>query len=163
MEWISITGWALSLIGTCVAIYQIHKTKKISAAARDASLLTSTTLQRNLAILSMSSCVSEIEEIKALIRGARYESALIRVSDLIGKLAQFKTMPKASNISEIPSMQEIFVQLSILRERLELKLHKPNSSLNAPDVNRALSAAADAIHEWIGLHKFLENGVSNDK
>lgn len=162
-DWVSATGSLLSFLGVLVALHQIGKVKNAAESARKASENTSLNLQRNMAMIDISSCINEIDEIKTLVRGNRFESALLRVSDLIGKMIQIKAMPKSETVSEIKGIKNILAQLDVLRDLLEKKLHKQNTAFNQSQVNKVLSSIADELHAWIGENKFSLAENTNDK
>ena len=163
MDWISALGSFLSLIGVLVALQQIGKVRSAAESAKVASEFASLNLQRNMAMIDISGCINEIEEIKVLIRGNRYESSLLRVSDLIGKIIQLKTMPKTDGVCEIKEINQKLAQLGVLRDLLEKKLHKPDTAFNPSKINSILSSIADELHAWIGENKFSLAENTNDK
>lgn len=163
MDWISAVGSFLSLIGVLVALHQIGKVRSAAESAQEASETTSTSLQKNMAMIDISSCITVIEEIKVLIRGDRYEAALLRVSDLVGKIIQLKTMPKSEGVSEIKKVSSMLAQLGVLRDLLEKKLHESDTEINPSKVNGILSSIADELHAWIGENKFALAERTNDQ
>ena len=65
---ISILGSVLSFVGVLVAIWQIKKTRKAAEAASAASLQAQQSIARNVLLVDVTSCISQLEEIKLLIR-----------------------------------------------------------------------------------------------
>ena len=145
MDWISAIGSVFSFLGVLVAIYQITKARDAAEAAKISAESASETLQKNVAMINVSGCVNEIEEVKVLIRNERVESALLRVCDLIGKIIQLKSMPKRDGISEIAEISNMLAQLGVLRDLLEKKLHKTNTSINPSQINSILSSISDDL------------------
>jgi hypothetical protein len=163
MDWISAIGSFLSLIGVLVALHQIGKVRSAAESAKVASELASSSLQKNMAMIDISSCITVIEEIKVLIRGDRYEASLLRVSDLVGKIIQLKTMPKSDGVTEINKISSLLAQLGVLRDLLENKLHKPDTAVNPSKINGVLSSISDELHAWIGENKFALAERLNDQ
>jgi len=162
MDWISAIGSFLSFIGVLVALRQLGKVRNAAESAKTASEFTSSNLQKNMAMIDISSCITEIEEIKVLIRGRRYESALLRVGDLIGKIIQLKSMPKSEGVFEINKISSMLAQLGVLRDLLEKKLHKPDTTVNPSKINGILSSISDELHAWVGENKFSLAERTND-
>ena len=163
MDWISAIGSVFSFLGVLVAIYQITKARDAAEAAKISAESASETLQKNVAMINVSGCVNEIEEVKVLIRNERVESALLRVCDLIGKIIQLKSMPKRDGISEIAEISNMLAQLGVLRDLLEKKLHKTNTSINPSQINSILSSISDDLNVWIGENKYLLPEITNDQ
>src|SRR5215213_1014217 len=95
--WLGLLGSLASLIGLPVAIWQISKTRRIAEAAKDASLETQAAISRNLLLSDVSNCTRNIEEIKFFTRNEKYESALIRITDLVSQLIQLRETLESSN------------------------------------------------------------------
>lgn len=163
MDWISAIGSVFSFIGVLVAIFQISKARNAAESAKASAESASENLQKNVAMINVSGCVNEIEEVKVLIRNERFESALLRVCDLIGKIIQLKSMPKRNGISEITEISNMLAQLGVLRDLLEKKLHKANTSINASQINNILSSISDDLNAWIGESKYLLPEITNDQ
>lgn len=158
MDWISALGSFLSFVGVLVALHQIGKIKKSAEAARIAAEISTTSIQKNMTMIDVSGCINEIEEIKVLIRNDRNESALLRLSDLIGKLIQIKAMPETDSFTPIKDIKNMLAQLGVLRDLLEKTLQKNTAPINSSRANRILSSIADELHVWIGAHKYSHNG-----
>lgn len=157
-DWIGIIGTALSLIGIIVAIFQINKTRKAAEAAQGAAQSAINAIHLNVTLADISTCINEVEEIKVMIRSERYEAALLRVTDLSGKIIQLKTMPKSKFVAHINNSKEMLTQLSVLRDLLERKLQDKNVKVHTPKVNKILSAISDDLHVWIGNNKYIPPG-----
>jgi hypothetical protein len=151
---IGVVGSILSAVGVYVAIRQINQTKKVAQAALEASEATQRGIASNVILADMSSCMRVIEEIKTLLRSRRYESALMRVTDLTGLIIQLQHLAAAG--SERPDLRarEALTSLSVLRDLLELKLDDDSTSLEVAKVNSELSKIADRLGHWIGRRKF---------
>lgn len=158
MDWISALGSICSFFGVLIALRQISKVRASADAAKDAAESAASSVQKNMAMIDVSSCINEIEEIKVLIRNSRHESALLRVNDLIGKIIQLKAIPETDKFNGINNISSMLGQLGVLRDLLEKKLHKTSTSVNSSQVNKILSTIADELHEWIGVHKYSHSG-----
>lgn len=86
VNWISIIGSFLSLLGVIIALWQISKTRRAAEAAEKSSLQTQKVISRNLLLSDVSTCTRNIEEIKQFVRIEKYEASLIRTNDLISQL-----------------------------------------------------------------------------
>lgn len=96
VNWISIIGSFLSLFGVIIALVQISKTRRAAEAAKDAAIQTQKAISRNLLLSDVSICIRNAEEIKSFVRNGKYESALIRVTDLISQLIQIREVLESS-------------------------------------------------------------------
>ncbi|MCG8073277.1 MAG: hypothetical protein N0C86_14985 [Candidatus Thiodiazotropha taylori] len=159
-EWFGSIGTLLTLVGIIIAVFQIRKTTRAAEAARVAAEITTSNIQLNVTLSDVSSCVNEVEEIKVLIRSMRYEAALLRVTDLSGRLIQLKNIPNNNNTNEQFKNKENLAQLSILRDLLERKLQDRNLEIKPSSVNKILSDISDDLHAWIGSNKYLSSGES---
>lgn len=157
-HWVSIFGTALSLLGITIAIYQILKTRKAAEAALLAANMATDAIQLNVTLTDVSSCINEVEEIKVMIRSKRYEAALLRVTDLSGRLIQLKNMPMNRFVKHVPNSKEMLAQLSVLRDLLERKLQNEKLPINASKINKILSEISDGLNIWIGSNKYLPGG-----
>ena len=93
-----------------------------------------------------------------LIRNDRNESALLRLSDLIGKLIQIRAMPETDSFTPIKDINNMLAQLGVLRDLLEKTLQKNTAPINSSRANKILSSIADELHAWIGAHKYSHSG-----
>lgn len=162
MDWVSAAGSVLSLIGVVIAIIQIRKVRTSSDAAKNAALHTSVALQLNMSMIDISGCINLIEEIKTLVRSGRYEAALLRVSDLMGKMIQIKSFPTTPNMASMEGMQSMLAQLGVLRDLLERKIHKASTQISQSQVNKTLSGIADDLNAWIGSNRFHTQERNHD-
>jgi hypothetical protein len=153
VNWISIFGSLLSLIGVIIALIQIYKTRRAAEAAKDASIQTQKAISRNLLLSDVSICTRNIEEIKQFVRIERYEAALIRVTDLISQLIQIREMlDRAKQVYQI-EFEERLSQLSIIRKDFEKKLAKSSVKINAVQINSQLAEISDELNKLIGETK----------
>lgn len=112
VNWISIIGSFLSLFGVIIALIQISKIRHAAEAAKDASLQTQNAILRNLLLSDVSVCVKHTEEIRLYLRGENYDSAQIRVNDLISQLIQVQEVLKSSSQNYQIDFEEIFLKLN---------------------------------------------------
>jgi hypothetical protein len=162
LNWISVIGSLLSLIGVIVAIWQILLVKRTAQAAKDASERTQKIISRNLLISTVSTCTKNLEEIKTYVRIERYESSLIRVNDLVTDLIQIQQRLEGTN-QQIPfEFEEMLSQLSIIREEFEKKVNKTSAKINNIQINSQLSLISDDLNKLIGgTIIIVENGEEN--
>ncbi len=153
VNWISIIGSFLSLIGVIIALVQINKTRRAAEAAKDASLQTQKAISRNLLLSDVPNCTRNIEEIKYFARNEKYESALIRVTDLVSQLIQLRETLESSNQSHQIEFEERLSQLVFIRVNFEKKLNKNSVKINIVQVNSQLSEISDELNKLIGKVK----------
>ena len=159
IKWIGVIGSVASLIGIAFAYWQIYKTRQAAEAAKDAADRTQKFISRNLLLSDVSTCTRNLEEIKLFVRIERYESAQIRIGDLILQLIQVREMLESSNYAHQIEFEETISQLSIIREDFEKKLAKSSAKINAVRVNSQLSKISDDLNKLIGRTKIaIEKG-----
>lgn len=155
VNWISIIGSFLSLIGVIIALVQISKTRRAAEAAKVASIQTQSVISRNLLLSDVSICARNIEEIKYFARNEKYESALIRVTDLVSQLIQLRETLESSNQSHQIEFEERLSQLVFIRVNFEKKLNKNSVKINTVQVNSQLSEISDELNKLIGKVKLV--------
>ena len=153
IKWIGVIGSIASLIGIAFAYWQIYKTRQAAEAAKDAADRTQKFISRNLLLSDVSTCTRNLEEIKLFVRIERYESAQIRIGDLILQLIQVREMLESSNYAHQIEFEETISQLSIIREDFEKKLAKSSAKINAVRVNSQLSKISDDLNKLLGRTK----------
>lgn len=154
VNWISIIGSFLSLIGVIIALVQIYKTRRAAEIAKDAVLETQKAISRNLLLSDVSICVKYIEEIRLYVRDERYELAQIRVNDLNSHFIQIQSLLKRSNQIHQIDFDEILFKLSNIRSMFEKKLTKSSVKINIAVVNSQLALISDDLNKLIGETKF---------
>lgn len=163
VNWISIIGSFLSLLGVSVAVWQILLVKRAAVAAKNASDQTQKTISQNLLLSNVHTCIKNLEEIQAFVRNERYESAQIRTSDLVSYLYQIQQRTKNSQQTLEIEYEEMLSQLSIIREDFERKVNKSSARINNVQINTQLSEISDSLHKLVGgtiivIEKGEENG-----
>ena len=143
VNWISIIGSLLSLIGVIIALVQISKTRRAAEAAKDAALQTQKDISHNLSISDVSTCLKHLEEIKSFARYEKYEAAQIRSGDLISQLIQIQEILSSSNQAHQIEFDKIISQLSQLRSKFEKKLADSSVKIDNTAVNEQLSLISD--------------------
>lgn len=159
IKWFGFIGSVASLIGIAFAIWQIYKTRRAAEAAKDAADYTQKFISRNLLLSDVSTCTRNLEELKLFVRIERYESAQIRIGDLILQLIQVREMLESSSYPYQIEFEETLSQLSIIREDFEKKLAKSSAKIDGVRVNSQLSKISDDLNKLIGGTKMaIEKG-----
>lgn len=150
IKWIGVIGSVASLIGLPIAIWQIYKTRRAAESAREASNNTQKIISQNLLLTDISTCAKLIDDVKSFVRNERYETALIRVTDLITQLNQSqRVFSKTATIEEL-DFEEFLGQLVIIRDLFERKINNSSVKINQARINGQLSEILDALNKWIG-------------
>ncbi len=163
VNWISIVGSILSLIGVGIAIWQIRLVKKAAVAAKEAVDQTQKTISQNLLLSNIHTCIKNLEEIQSFVRYERYDSAQIRTGDLVSYLYQIQQRTKSSQLTLEIKYEEMLSELSIIREEFERKVNKSSARINSVQINTRLSEISDSLHKLVGgtiiaIEKGEENG-----
>ncbi len=96
---------------------------------------------------------------KAFVRSGKYESALIRITDLVSQLIQIQEVSKSSNQPLQIEFKETLSQLSIIRKDFEKKLVKSSAKMDIVQINSQLSEISDDLNKMIGETKItVEKG-----
>jgi len=146
--------WLVTLAGFVIMIWQISKTHSAASAARKAAIDSRQTLQTNLMLVDISSCIKQIEEIQVLLRNDRHESALLRVTDLGSQLVQLRHHHDFSSEDSRVEFQDILSQLSIIRNGLEQKLNDSQYFIQIVRINKKLAEIANRLNDWVGKGKY---------
>jgi len=162
MDIATILGTYFSLIGVFVALYQLRKTRKATEATQIAVNKTHQAITQNIFLSDISSVARTIEEIKLQIRTEKFESALLRVSDVITQLLQLSSLPQSIDNSRALNITQAVAQLSILREILEKELRHKNNEIKSVEINSVLSKISDRFNKVVGKSKFnIKAGENN--
>lgn len=153
IDYISVIGSYFSIVGVIFTLIQLKRTKEAAIAASNAVESVKSIIGHNVILTDISSGIQLVEEIKVHIRHKRYESGLLRVTDLISKLIQFEAQSVQLNTESLNSSHMI-TQLSILRELLEKKLFKSDFEIDNSYMNSVLSKISDELNVKIGTHKY---------
>lgn len=159
VNWISIIGSFLSLIGVIIALVQISKTRRAAEAAKNASIQTQKAISRNLLISDISICLKHNEEVIFCLRDEKYELALVRINDLISQLNQIQESVEISNQNSQINLQEILFELTKIRNKFREKLGDSSVIVNKARFNNKLDIVSDNLNNLIGKTKlFIEKG-----
>lgn len=158
---ISVAGSALSLIGVWITFLQIRKTRLAAEAAERASQRAQQAIARNVLLVDVTACVSQLDAIKTMIRAKRYDAALLRVGDLAAALAQLRNVGSTEPLRQLP-YKKALTQLGILRDLLEQRLQDELTSVNPVQINSVLSDISSSLNTWIGGAKYLPHEESRD-
>lgn len=163
---VSVAGTILSLVGVIIAIVQIRKTRLAAEAAARSATSTQRAISQNVMLTDVATCTTSLEEVKVLLRSSRFESALLRVTDLHAHLLQLHGVSTVGPTSVSIDFRDALTQLAILRDLLENKLHKRETAINPAQVNNVLSGISDQLNQWLGTAKYSaisgdSNGINN--
>ena len=150
VNWISIIGSILSLIGVGIAIWQIRLVKKAAVAAKEAADQTQKTISQNLLLSNVHTCIKNLGEVQSFVRYERYEAALIRLTDLISNLNRIPESSENTGRNAQINLEETLAQLIIIREEFEAKVNKLSAKIVGFRVNNQLSKISDNLNKLLG-------------
>lgn len=162
LQAIGIAGSVLSAVGVYIALRQIRRTREAADAARLAIEATRLEISSNVLLADVTTCTRVVEEIKTLMRSRKYESALLRVTDLNALIIQLQSLSTAIGEKPDQRSREALTSLSVLRDLLEQKLDNDDIAVETAKVNAELSQIADRLGHWIGRKKFKPVGGGHD-
>lgn len=159
VNWISIIGSFLSLVGVIVALVQISKTRRAAESAKEASLQTQKVISRNLSLSNVSVCVKYIEEVRLYLKDGNYEIAQVRINDLISLINQIQEILKVSPQIHQIDFEEMLSELTKTRNIFRKKLEKSSINVNNIRVNNQLDIVSNSLNKLIGRNKIdIEKG-----
>jgi hypothetical protein len=158
---ISVAGSVLSLIGVWITLLQMRRTRRAAEAAEKASQRAQQAIARNVLLVDVTACLSQLDAIKTMIRAKRYDAGLLRVGDLAAALAQLRNVGSSEPAKQLP-YKKALTQLGILRDLLEQRLQDEQVPVNPVQVNSVLSDISSSLNTWIGGAKYLPNEESKD-
>lgn len=158
---ISVAGSALSLIGVWITLLQIRKTRRAAEAAEKASQRAQQAIARNVLLVDVTGCVSQLDAIKTMIRAKRFDAALLRVCDLSAALSQLRKVGASEPTRQLP-YKKALTQLGILSDLLEERLQDDQTAVNPVQINSVLSDISSSLNSWIGSAKYLPSEESLD-
>ncbi|MCC7431095.1 hypothetical protein IT568_09655 [bacterium] len=156
MDWnfiVTIAGFGLTILGLYLNLRQLKKTKDAALASLESSKETKKLLQQNSLLIETSTCVKLTEQIKGFVRGEKFESALLKIEELMVFLIQVESLKKLDL-----SLGKQILQLQILRRELEKRLGGETENYNKHLVLNELSKISDKLNEVIGNLKFKTGG-----
>ena len=157
MEMLTIFGFAVTVIGFLITIWQIYKTRKMSNAAYLAASEANSAIKSTIIISDLSGIVKLIQEIKTYIRIEKYDASYLRANDLIHSLIQVKQLIITIESDKEEILKRMIVQLSILRNQLESVIYK-KENFDATKTNQKLSELEVELSELVTKIKFPLTG-----
>ena len=154
MDLIAIAGLVFTVAGFLVSIILILKTRKIAKAAWNAAVEAQNKIRRNVLLSDMASCEKTVNEVKTFVRGRKYESGLLRTSDLLSQLIQLRSFIEFSDGTHEEEFQDSISQLAIIRDLFERKMIDTHREIDGDAINTTLSVIADRLNSWIGKSKY---------
>jgi hypothetical protein len=151
---LTILGLVFSVGGFTVTIWQVVKTRRVAAAAKQAAENAQSAIKRNVMLADMSSCSKTLDQIKQYVRDRKTEPALMRVTDLMLQLSQLAQAYETSEGLDVFDFQGVLTHLNILREELERNHARPETPLKPVRINATLTNLSVRIESFIGKEKF---------
>lgn len=93
---------------------------------------------------------SEAHDAEIVASTQNYESALIRITDLINNLIQIRERLEDSEENVHIDFEEILSQLTIIREDFEKKVIKTSAKIAGVQINNQLSKISDDLNRLSG-------------
>lgn len=150
----------LSTLGFGVTWWQLARTRKVAAAARDAAKLALDSVGRADTLSDIATVQSGFHEVQVALRGGRYETALLRSQHLREILAKVRTRNGFEDEKRQIRMQKIVTDLRKLQDVMEGILAEPEKgeSFSATAANKILGNAAAELATWIEQLRYVSGG-----
>ncbi|MBN1350151.1 hypothetical protein JXJ21_12125 [candidate division KSB1 bacterium] len=147
---VSIIGTVLTLISLAIAIYQIYKTRSAAEATKKSLEI----VKKNVLQITITECISKIDQIVYRIRRGSFEDASHKTNELTQNLSQLKALVRDNGEKIHQTLQPHIVKVRIIREELERKLENKRYKLNIVKINKDLFELADVLKEFLEKIKF---------
>jgi len=144
----------VSVAGFAIAIWQIVKTRNAADAALQAAIEARKAIHKNFMLADISSCTGIIEEVKIHVRNRTNDAALLRVTDLSGRLTQLRHLPDSSSEEYSIAFQDMLTHIAVIRDDLEQKSALPDYAFDIVKVNEKLAEISDYLNALIGKSKY---------
>lgn len=143
LDIITISGFAITLVGFIITIWQLLATKKLSKSAYMAAQEAQREIKNGLSLSNINTSIKLLQEIKGYIRDDKLESARLRLEDLISHLIQLKQL---NNQQYTEQLDRISVGLRDICNTLEGQ--KPGAKVDSDKkvkINQTLSSYSDIL------------------
>lgn len=150
----------LSTLGFGVTWWQLARTRRAAVAARDASKAAVESVGRADTLSDIASVQSGLHELQVALRGARYETALLRSQHLREILARVRTRKGFESDKRQLRVQKMVTDLRKLQDVMEGIMAKPANAdgFSAAAANKILGNAAAELGAWIEELRFVRGG-----
>lgn len=156
-DWISIVGILVTIVGFVITLLGVWKTKNAATSAREAAERVQTSVIREAVIVSFSSALIAMEEIKRLHRVEAWALMPERYSSLRKHMILIISTHKNLSDEHKASIQTAIAQFRELERKVESSLAENRADLNSAKLNRIVTAQLDKLDELLNFMK-MEQG-----
>lgn len=148
VDWLTVIGTILTLVGLAIAIIQIRKTTRSAEAAKTAAEAARAGMRANVILADLGQCTAIVDELRVLVQANRYDAALLRAQDLTKSLIQLREIFRQHGRTY--DFRPIVTDAGIVRGLIGRKLRDGRTRFDREDVLRTLAEWSDELHGLVG-------------
>ena len=146
-DFASLFGLLVSVIGFGFTLFQLHRTKAVAEAAKNAADQMQEKLRNLDTVMDFSSVITMMEDIKRHHRGDNWFILPDRYSALRIKLAAIKATHTNLTDNQQTVLQSAIQQFKDMEGTVERALAKKSTPNNFPKLNEIVSTEIDKLSE----------------
>jgi hypothetical protein len=146
-DFASFLGLLVSLVGFGFTLLQLHRTKAVAEAAKNAANQTQEKLRNFDTVMDFSSVITMMEDIKRHHRGNNWYILPDRYSALRIKLVAIKTTYTNLTDNQQTVLQSAIQQFKSMEGTVERALARKSAPANFPKLNEIVSNEIDKLNE----------------
>lgn len=152
-DWISIAGILVTIVGFAITVFGVWKAKTAATSAREAAERVQASVIREAVIVSFSSALTAMEEIKRLHRVEAWALMPERYSSLRKHMILIISTHKNLSEEHKASIQTAITQFRELERKVESSLAENRADLNSAKMNKIVTAQLDKLDELLNFMK----------
>jgi F0F1-type ATP synthase assembly protein I len=156
----NVVGILLSLLGFGVTWVQLIRTRNAAEAAERAATAAAEAIGRVDTVADIASAIAGLKEVQLALRGARFETALLRAQTLRESLHRLRTRTGFSADQRQARIQKMVTDLRKLQDTMERLLADPSLPFTAAATNKILADAAAELSTWSEELRFRNEGAA---
>ncbi len=153
-------GILLSLLGFGIMWIQLVRTRSAAEAAERSASAAAEAIGRVDTVADIAGAIAGLKEIQLALRGARFETALLRAQTLRESLHRLRTRTGFAPDDRQARIQKMVTDLRKLQDTMERLLADPNLPFTAAATNKLLGDAAAELSTWSEELRFRNEGAA---
>lgn len=146
-DFASLLGLIISFVGFGLTLFQLHRTKAVAEAAKEAANQTQEKLRNLDTVMDFSSVITMMDEIKRHHRGNNWIILPDRYSELRTKLVAIKITHSNLTNEQQSVLQNAILQFKTMEVTVEKALSKNSIPTNFAKFNDIVSTEIDKLNE----------------
>ncbi len=142
---IGVLGFVLTIVGFCVTLWNLKKSRRAAEAAQQAADRTAAVLQHQDLIADLSACMAGLDEIKRLHRALAWHSLADRYVVLRQRLSRVEANGPNLEPEERATIARARAKFAEIAHQVEKAIAEPNAAPNPVKLNQIVSTQIDAL------------------